>query len=86
MEKLGFRSIFDAGWVVIVEIEPGMQIALVDGVRGTLNPTEETGALLVIDTDALEEWYEYVSGINGLHWYQYEIGSISTRSGWRACA
>jgi len=58
---------------VIVEIAPGRQLALVDGERGTLSPTPEKGALLVIETDALEEWYAYVSAIEGIDWYQYGL-------------
>jgi catechol 2,3-dioxygenase-like lactoylglutathione lyase family enzyme len=71
VDKLGFTPIYEGGWVVIVEVAPGMQIALVDGERGTLKPVEDKGALLVIETDELEEWYRYVSRLEGIEWYQY---------------
>jgi len=73
VDKLGFPVVIDIGWVVIVEIAPGRQLALVDGEKGTLSPTEEKGALLVIETDALEEWYEHVSRVEGVEWYQYGL-------------
>ena len=77
--KLGFRTVVDLGWVAIVEVAPGMQIALVDGERGTLNAVEEKGALLVIETDALEQWYEHVSSIEGIEWYQYDHDTTRSR-------
>ena len=73
VERLGFPVVIDIGWVVIVEIAPGRQLALVDGEKGTLSPSEEKDALLVIETDALEEWYDYVSAIEGIEWYQYGL-------------
>ncbi len=72
VDKVGFRPLVDLGWVVIVEIGPGMQLALVDGERGSLEPVDEKGALLVIETDELEAWYQHMSGIDGIEWFQYE--------------
>lgn len=74
VDRLGFPVVVDIGWVVIVEIAPGRQLALVDGEKGTLSPTDEKGVLLVIETDALEEWYQYIRDIEGIDWYQYGIG------------
>jgi len=73
IDKLGFPVVADIGWVAIVEIAPGRQLGLVDGEKGTLSPTEDKGALLVIETDALEEWYDYISAIDGIDWYQYGL-------------
>jgi catechol 2,3-dioxygenase-like lactoylglutathione lyase family enzyme len=55
--KLGFQPVSDWGWGVIVEVGPGMQIALVYGARGTLRPVDEKGTMLVIETEELEAWY-----------------------------
>lgn len=73
IDKLGFPVLYDAGWVVIVEIDKGMQLALVDGHKGALPAMEQKSALLVIETDALEEWYSYVSAIEGIEWFQYGL-------------
>ncbi len=73
IDKLGFPVLYDAEWVVIVEIAKGMQLALVDGAKGALPAMEQKSALLVIETDALEEWYSYVSAIEGINWFQYGL-------------
>lgn len=73
IDKLGFPVLYDAGWVVIIEIDKGKQLALVDGKRGALSAVEQKGVLLVIETDALEEWYNYVSAIEGINWFQYGL-------------
>jgi len=72
VDKVGFHPLVDLGWVVIVEIGPGMQLALVDGERGSLQPVAEKGALLVIETEELEAWYQRLSGIDGIEWFQYQ--------------
>ena len=79
VDKLGFRMMIDLGWVAIVELQPGMQVALVDGERGTLSAVEDKGALLVIETDALEAWHEHVSAIEGIDWYAYPDDPRRTR-------
>lgn len=58
--------------MVIVEIGPGMQLALVDGEHGSLDPVDEKGALLVIETEELEAWYRHMSAIDGIEWFQYD--------------
>lgn len=73
IDKLGFPIVADIGWVVIVEIAPGRQLALVDGDKGTLSPVSDKGVLLVIETDALEQWYDYITAIDGIDWYQYGL-------------
>jgi len=79
VDKLGFRMMIDLGWVAIVELQPGMQIALVDGERGTLHAVQDKGALLVIETAALEAWYTHVSAIDGIEWYLYPDDPRRTR-------
>jgi hypothetical protein len=79
VDRLGFRMMIDLGWVAIVELQPGMQIALVDGERGTLRAVEEKGALLVIETEALEAWYEHVAAIDDIDWYEYPSNPRRTR-------
>lgn len=71
VDVLGFRMMIDLGWVAIVELQPGMQMALVDGERGTLRAVDDKGALLVIETDALEEWHAHVTSLKGIEWYDY---------------
>ena len=71
VEEVGFPVIYDDGWVVIVEVGKGMQIALVDASRGALRAVKDKGAMLAIETDALEDWYSYVSGIHDIKWYPY---------------
>jgi catechol 2,3-dioxygenase-like lactoylglutathione lyase family enzyme len=70
VEKLGFRLLYDADWVIIVEVARGMQIALVDGDKGEMRAVQEKGTMLSIETDALEEWHTRVSKIEGINWYQ----------------
>lgn len=70
-KAMGFPVIYDDGWVIMVEPEPGMQIALVDGAKGALKPVENKGAMLAIETDALPEWYDRVRNIEGIVWYPY---------------
>lgn len=79
VDKLGLRMMIDLGWVAIVEIQPGMQIAVVDGKRGTLDAVEDKGALLVIETDALEDWHAHLSAVEGIEWYQYDDDPRRTR-------
>lgn len=63
--------IYDDGWVVIVEVGKGMQIALVDAHKGALKAVKDKGAMLAIETDHLQEWYDYVKAIKGIEWYPY---------------
>lgn len=79
VDRLGFRMMIDLGWVAIVELQPGMQIALVDGERGTLRAVEDKGALLVIETEAIEQWLEHVAAIDGIEWYEYPDDPRRTR-------
>jgi len=68
--KLGLKKFADEGWVVIFELTPTSYIGLVNATDGTLHPIEEKGALLSIETEELEAWYERlrdVEGINMLH-------------------
>lgn len=71
VEELGFPVIYDDGWVVIVEAGPGMQIALVDAAKGALKAVKDKGAMLAIETDRLEDWYDHVRAIKGIEWYPY---------------
>ena len=71
VDEMGFPVIYDDGWVVIVEVGKGMQIALVDASRGALKAVKNKGAMLAIETGALEQWHDYVSKIGGIEWYPY---------------
>ncbi|MEO8747045.1 MAG: VOC family protein [Rhodanobacter sp.] len=71
VQEMGFPVIYDDGWVVIVEVGKGMQIALVDASRGALRAVKDKGAMLAIETDAVEGWNGYVRKIDGIEWYPY---------------
>lgn len=55
VDKLGFKPVFLSDWLVMVEVAPGMEIALVDGDQGSLKPVEDKGAMLTIETEELED-------------------------------
>lgn len=68
--KLGLKKYADEGWVVIFELTPSSYLGLVNATGGSLRPIEEKGALLSIETEELEAWYERlkdVEGINMIH-------------------
>jgi len=50
VDEMGFPVIYNDGWVVIVELGPGMQIALVDGAKGALKAIKDKGAMLAVET------------------------------------
>jgi catechol 2,3-dioxygenase-like lactoylglutathione lyase family enzyme len=56
--KLGLKVVMDDGWIVIVETAPGSRIALADPSEGFLKPVKDKGALIAIETEELEAWYE----------------------------
>lgn len=64
--KLGFKVILDDGWIVIVEIAPGSRVALADPSEGFLKPVKDKGALIAIETEELEAWYEKLQKIEGI--------------------
>jgi|GEM_PF-196449 len=65
--KLGLKKYADEGWVVIFELTPSSYIGLVDATGGSLRPIEDKGALLSIETEDLEAWYERLRNINGIN-------------------
>lgn len=81
VEKLGLKPLYDAGWVVIVELGKGMQIALVDGAKGELRAVQEKGTMLSIETDALSEWYDRVRQIEGIEWYRSKKAESAAQPG-----
>lgn len=68
--KLKLKKIASKDWVVIFEMTPSSQIGLVNATGGSLVPAKDKGALLSIETDELETWYEFLKdeeGINMIH-------------------
>lgn len=68
--QLGLKRTADKNWVVVFELTPSSYIGLVNASGGSMVPTEKKGALLSIETEALEEWYEYLKdkpGIDLIH-------------------
>jgi catechol 2,3-dioxygenase-like lactoylglutathione lyase family enzyme len=82
VDKLGFRPLFVDDWFVMVEVGPGMEIALVDGAKGALKPVHDKGAMLTIETEALEEWFQYIDSLEGIEWFPYQ-GDDNERLGAR---
>jgi uncharacterized glyoxalase superfamily protein PhnB len=72
--KLGFEVIVDDGWIVIVETAPGSRIALADSEKGFLKSVEEKGALIAIETEDLEAWYEKLKAQNMEFMFGWEDG------------
>ncbi len=72
--QVGFKPLYDDGWVVILAIGDGMQLALVDGSKGLMRPVEDKGMMLSIETDALEDWHRRFSAIDGVRWVKPEGG------------
>ena len=81
IDKIGFKSLYDDGWVVIVAIGNGMQLALVDGNKGLMRAVDEKGTMLSIETDALEAWHKRIGAIDGIRWVKPDgdkpIGQIN---------
>jgi imidazolonepropionase-like amidohydrolase len=77
VDKVGFRPLFVADWLVMVEVAPGMEIALVDGDQGSLKPVEDKGAMLTIETEQLEQWFKHVSSLEGIRWFEYNAGDAT---------
>lgn len=74
--KLGLRKIVDKGWVAIFALNSASQIGLVNATDGSLSPTTEKGALLSIETDDLEAWYNRLKGVEGVNMiHGIEIGA-----------
>ncbi len=55
---LGFKEVLNDGWIVIVEAAPGSRIALADSIKGSLKPVKDKGALIAVETEELESWFE----------------------------
>lgn len=63
---LGLEPLTDEDWVAILELTPGSYIGLVNATGGTLNPTDDKGALISIDTAELEAWWDKVKDVEGI--------------------
>ena len=66
-KKLGFDKVTEEDWVVIFEITKTSYLGLVNATGGSLQPTEEKGALLSIETAELESWYERLNAVDGIN-------------------
>ena len=65
--KLGLKKHADEDWVVIFELNPSSHIGLVNASSGAMQPTKEKGAMLSIETDDLEGWYEKLQSTEGIN-------------------
>ena len=59
---LGFKEVFNDGWLVIVESAPGSRIALANSEKGSMKPVKNKGALIAVETEELEAWFELLKG------------------------
>jgi hypothetical protein len=74
--KLGLKKVANKEWVVIFELIPGSQIGLVNASGGSLKPISEKGALLSIETEELEAWYERLKNVEGINMiHGIEVGA-----------
>ena len=64
--KLGLERTTDEGWVVIFRLTPTSYIGLVNATDGTLHPAVKKGAMLSIETDALDAWYRRLKATDGI--------------------
>ena len=72
---LGFEIIIDEGWLVVVEAAPGSRIAITNATDGFLRPVKDKGAVIAIETEALEAWYDRLKGKDGIEFlYGWENG------------
>ena len=64
-ERLGFAKAVDLGWVAIFRISGASMLTLVDATGGSQTPIRGSnkGAILSIETDALEAWRERLARI-----------------------
>ena len=76
VNKLGLERVTNKDWVVIVALNDGSQLGLVNASGGSLAPIEEKGALLSIEVDDLEGWYEAIKDIEGINMiHGIEVGA-----------
>ena len=68
--KLGFKKVTEEDFVVIFEISNTAYLGLVNATGGSLQPTEEKGVLLSIETAELESWYEKLNAVDGINMIQ----------------
>ena len=53
--------------IAIIRLTPTSYLGLVNADGGSLRPIEEKGALLSIETDHLEEWWDELKDVEGLN-------------------
>lgn len=74
--KLGLKKSTQEEWVVIFELTPTSYLGLVNASGGSLRPTSNKGALLSIETEDLEIWYERLKAVEGINMiHGIEIGA-----------
>ncbi len=66
-KKLGLTKVTGEDWVVIFELTDTSYLGLVNATGGSLQPTENKGALLSIETAELEAWYEKLKDVHGIN-------------------
>lgn len=64
--KLGFRRVTNEDWVVIFELTPSAYLGLVNASGGSLQPSENKGTLLSIETSELEKWWDKLKDTEGI--------------------
>lgn len=64
--QLGLKKVAEKNWVVVFELTPSSYIGLVNASGGSMVPTEKKGALLSIEAEELEAWYDYLKDKPGI--------------------
>lgn len=74
--KLGLEVLVDKEWVVIFRLNEASYLGLVNATGGSLVPTENKGALLSIETQDLEGWWDRLKDIEGINMiHGIEVGA-----------
>lgn len=64
--QLGLKKVAEKNWVVVFELTPSSYIGLVNASGGSMVPSEKKGALLSIEAEELEAWYDYLKDKPGI--------------------
>jgi catechol-2,3-dioxygenase len=77
--KLGLETTTKEDWVVILKLTDTSYLGLVNATEGSLEPIENKGAMLSIETAELEAWYEKLKDVDGINMIH---GIEESEDGW----
>jgi catechol 2,3-dioxygenase-like lactoylglutathione lyase family enzyme len=76
---LGERALVDQGWAWGFRASPSGLIGVVDSERGLHQATEDKAVTVSFFVDSVEDWQEYLRGVDGFEFRDEEIGDESGR-------